>query len=221
MINVLMNFKSDISSDLFYNKLKDIIKKDMKIVVILFSFFEEEILTKEEYDKHYENIIEAFKNIYSRYGINDISIINYYSDTKESALNKINNADIVVLPGGAPDQFMNRLNEFDLIDKSLYENKIIIGSSAGAMIQLDVFHISPDRDYKKYSIHNGLGLLKNIKVEVHYNKRLKQIISFNKTIKRYEEIGFLIPNGSGLIYKDNKYILLNKTKVVTKYLEKR
>ena len=52
-----------------------------------------------------------------------------------------------MLTGGAPDLMMKRIKEKKL--KKLIKNYkgIMIGYSAGAMIQLDSYHISPDEDY--------------------------------------------------------------------------
>ena len=49
-----------------------------------------------------------------------------------------------------------------------------MGPSAGTMIQFDTFHISKDHDYKKFSIHKGLGFIKDFGVEVHFRRRRQQ-----------------------------------------------
>ena len=47
-------------------------------------------------------------------------------------------------------------------------NALIIGASAGALIQIDHYHITPDDDYPIYQYQRGLGLVNGFEVEVHY-----------------------------------------------------
>src|SRR5690606_33692111 len=124
------------------------------------------------------HIVEPFKP----YGIKEenISWILYDKDTKETAKKKIEAADIIFLPGGAPDLFIERLKQYDLIEFLRNQDKIFMGPSAGTMIQLNWFHISPDPDYKKFMMWDGLGLIKDFGVEVHYNRRRQQ----KKAIRR-------------------------------------
>ena len=43
-----------------------------------------------------------------------------------------------------------------------------MGASAGAMLQLEKYHITPDDDYDTYGLWQGLGLVKGLDLEVHY-----------------------------------------------------
>ena len=63
---------------------------------------------------------------------------------------------------------MERLYEFELVDILRNLDGIVLGCSAGAMIQLEEYHISPDRDYPSFGYYNGIGWLKDFYVEVHY-----------------------------------------------------
>ncbi len=55
-----------------------------------------------------------------------------------------------------------------------------IGSSAGAMIQIAKYHITPDEDYNTFTYNKGLNLIKDFDIEVHYEGTEVQ----NKYIKR-------------------------------------
>jgi peptidase E len=183
----------------------------MSIAVVKFSFFNRDIHNALEYTQNYGwEFEQKIYDIYSRYGIDDIMFIDYYSSTHEDAKEIIDECDIVIFPGGAPDEFMDRLREFGLDDKRLYESKIVIGSSAGAMIQLDLFHITPDGDYSFYQEHQGLGLINNFKIEVHYVKRFRTYLSIKKVYKKYHLPIYLVPDGSGLIVDNHQVTRINK-----------
>jgi hypothetical protein len=95
--------------------------------------------------RYYESIIAPFLN----YGIKEENInwINYFKDTTENSKIKIKNSNIIFFTGGLPDKMMIRLKEFNLIDDIENFKGVIIGSSAGAMIQISEYHITPDEDY--------------------------------------------------------------------------
>ncbi|MCI9642955.1 MAG: type 1 glutamine amidotransferase-like domain-containing protein [Eubacterium sp.] len=88
--------------------------------------------------------------------------------------------DSEVITGGRPDRMMDRIKEFDLVDILRKHNRIVMGYSAGAVIQLSEYHLSPDKDYKEFQYYDGLGYLDDFYLEVHYEKRKVQ----NKAIHR-------------------------------------
>ena len=110
------------------------------LCVVAFSFRDESVssiedrnlLYSKENGKFYFGIIDGFAS----YGISEknISFINYFADTKVSAVEKIKNADIVYFLGGLPNRTMERIKEFDLYDVLMKYNGIVMGYSAGAII---------------------------------------------------------------------------------------
>ena len=120
---------------------------------------------------------------FSPYGIQESSIQWIYYDTPtEEAIQMIKKSDILYFPGGAPDQMMERFKDKNLIQAIEEHQKIYIGSSAGAMIQFEDYHISADAEYPKFSYEKGLNLLKGFSIEVHYRRRKKQKIRNEKGI---------------------------------------
>ncbi|WP_084301014.1 Type 1 glutamine amidotransferase-like domain-containing protein [Acholeplasma equifetale] len=215
MINILSS-RTIFHENRYYDILKKYINKKSKICVIAFSFFDNAFL-QENYEKEYSrpegkwylHIVEPL----SRFEVQEdnISWIIYHVDSKESAIEKIENADIIFLPGGAPDRFMDRLNEYELVPVlQKQENKIFMGPSAGTMIQFDWFHISKDRDYHKFSIHDGLGFVKDFGVEVHFNRRKQQKKSMRKVshmhprpIHALYDDGLMVIENGNIIYNDH------------------
>lgn len=205
MTNILLS-RSHFSK--FKEHLSTIILPSHKVVVIAFSFFAKQIRNKDEYDAFYHlegEYIQKINNEFSFYGINSkqITWISYFSNEKEEAFKKIKNADILYFPGGSPDEMMERINEWNLSEVIENHKKIYMGSSAGAMIQFQTYHISPDFDYKTFQIKNGLNLLNDFIIEVHYRRRIKQKKAMRKMRKTYLKPIYAIPDDGCLIFHNN------------------
>ncbi|MCD8028665.1 MAG: Type 1 glutamine amidotransferase-like domain-containing protein [Erysipelotrichaceae bacterium] len=201
MINVLLS-SYDIHETWAKDTITPLLHKDMKVLYIPFSFDESDMKNHEVFDKrrkmHEKGIFTAFHY----YDIDDIDYVNYFYDNHQSALSKIQNCDIIFLTGGFPDQYLDRLNDFDISDTIRNSNKIIIGASAGAMIQLDNYHITPDDDYPTYQYQNGLGLVSGFEIEVHYCHSDIQEEGLKRVIKEKRLPTYTIPNDGGLLIKD-------------------
>ncbi|MDE5995351.1 MAG: Type 1 glutamine amidotransferase-like domain-containing protein, partial [Eubacterium sp.] len=96
------------------------------------------------------------------------------------AAQKIENADIIYFLGGLPDKMMDRIKEFGLLDILKNYDGIVMGYSAGAVIQLAEYHLSPDDDYSEFAYYEGIPYLDNFYMEVHYQGTAVQ----NESIKR-------------------------------------
>ena len=219
MINILMSRSSALVEDWSKDELNKILKPNMKVVVLGFSFFGN--LTLEEYFLTYGTGSEYFTKIndnFSEFNISEVNWIYYYQTKHDEALDLINNADILYLPGGAPDLMYERIKEKELLEALKTFKGIVIGSSAGAMIQLEKYHISKDNEYFKFSEHKGLGYINEFFIEVHYNRRRKQKSSMRKMRKKYLKPIYTIPDDGMVIVKDSKIITLNQAK---KYYNKK
>ncbi|EPZ54469.1 peptidase S51 family protein [[Clostridium] sordellii ATCC 9714] len=67
---------------------------------------------------------------------------------------------------------MDRLKEFKIIEDIENYKGIVMGSSAGAMVQVAQYHITPDKDYDTFSYNEGLNMITDFDIEVHYKKHL-------------------------------------------------
>ncbi|MDR2867327.1 MAG: Type 1 glutamine amidotransferase-like domain-containing protein [Acholeplasmatales bacterium] len=208
MLNILLNSKSNLKEESFFQVLKNYLHPGFKVCVFLFSFFTK---SNDEYD---DDFFRDMKDNFRLYGIleEDISFIDFYDWTPQEAIEELQAAQIIFLPGGSPTQLYERLKEFKLVDPQLYQNKIIIGSSAGAMVQLDYYHISVDRDYDHYQEHQGLGLIKNFKIEVHYKAKFSTWIAIRRSYKKFHKPILLMANGSGIVVDNQRLTYINKIK---------
>jgi cyanophycinase len=204
-----------------YDKFKEIIKSGSNVSVIPFSFHEEWIKNTDDWDKsydklkghHYGNIVMPFQT----YGIEEKNIvwINYFADNNDSAKEKVNSSDIIFFTGGFPDKIMNRLAEFDLINTIEQHKGIIMGWSAGAMMQCSDYYISPDKDYPEFSYAKGLNCIKDFAVEVHYKNTEVQNESIKKFIRETGKRVYTTAPQSAIIVDHGKATLLGNAKEVS------
>lgn len=164
------------------------------------------LLYSKEKGIYYRGIVSGF----TAYGIseNNIKFVNYFEDTKESAKQKIENADIVYFLGGLPDRMMDRIKEFGLVDVLRKHNGIVMGYSAGAVIQLSEYHLSPDHDYPEFQYYGGLGYLDDFYLEVHYENTKVQNEAIERVLAERGKTVYATALMSGGIIVDNGNIKL-------------
>ena len=219
MINILLE-GYEINAHWLYDDLKKYIFPNQSIAVIAFSFRDNEVKNSKDWDSlyskekgiYYNGIVDGF----TAYGISEdnITFVNYFKDTKESAMQKIQKADILYFTGGRPDRMMDRIKEFDLADVLRKHKGIIMGYSAGAVIQLSEYHLSPDKDYKEFQYYDGLGYLDDFYLEVHYEETAVQNEAIQRVIAERGKTVYATVLQSGAILVDNGNLkLLGDVKV--------
>lgn len=213
MLNILLE-GYDIDAPWLYDELKHYIKPEFSVAVLAFSFRDSSVRSLEDWNalygkesgKYYGGIVGGF----TAYGIpeENIRFINYFSDTKESAYQKIKQADIVYFLGGLPDRMMDRIKTFDLYDVLMKHDGILMGYSAGAVIQLSEYHLSPDDDYPEFKYYEGLSYLKDFYLEVHYEGTDIQKASIQRVLSERGKTVYATHLRSGAILADNGKIKL-------------
>ena len=220
MINILLNlynFHEKWAKD----KIEKYINYNDRVLIIPFSFNEgisNDMDWQSAYNKtngkYYKDIVEPFLG----YEITEenISWINYFKDTSESAKDKVRSSNIIFFTGGLPDKMMCRLKEFDLINEIESFTGIIMGSSAGAMIQIAEYHITPDKDYDIFSYNRGLNLINNFSIEVHYEETDIQKNSINKVLNEKTDTVYAIKDSGGIIVDNNLITLLGDIQIFSR-----
>lgn len=213
MVNILLE-GYDIDASWLYDELKKYIKPTHSVAIVAFSFRDSRVksltdwnlLYSKENGKYYDGITGGFAS----YGIpeENITFVNYFADTKESAAQKIEKADIVYFPGGLPDRMLDRIKEFDLYAPLMKHDGIVMGYSAGAVIQLSEYHLSPDEDYPEFRYYHGLPYLNGFYMEVHYEGTDIQNESIQRVIAERGKTVYATALGSGAIVIDNGNIKL-------------
>lgn len=147
----------------------------------------------------YDNILRPF--LAYGYDEKDIDWLNYYDGRNH--VEQIENATLLFFTGGMPEKAIRRMEELGITNAVKSFNGVLMGASAGAMLQLDVYHITPDEDYDRYELCNGLGLVKGIDLEVHYlatdlqNECTKRAVCEHNlpVYQMWHEGGLIVDNG--------------------------
>ena len=184
------------------------IKSHHQVTILALSHFEHQFNNHETYmsfyskgGEYYDKMVQAF----IPYDISEAQIHWIYEgiDTKEEAIQKIQSSDILYFPGGAPDLMMRRIEQLGIKEAIEAHQKIYIGSSAGAMIQVKNYHISKDYDYPRFSYESGLNLIDDLSIEVHYRRRKVQKSAMRKVFRSYQHPIYIIPDDGALIICDH------------------
>lgn len=213
MINILLE-GFDIGASWLHDELQNYVKPDHRVAVVAFSFRDSRVrslsdwntLYSKESGKFYRGIVGGL----SAYGIREenISFINYFTDTKETATEKIKEADIIYFLGGLPDRMMERIEEFDLYGALMAHDGIVMGYSAGALVQLAEYHLSPDDDYPEFIYCEGLPYLKDFYLEVHYEGTAEQHASIRRVLSERGKPVYATALQSGAILVDRGTVKL-------------
>lgn len=220
MVNILFS-SYNFNEKWAKGSMEKYIKCNDKVLVIPFSFGENISNNMDWQDayskgngKYYNTIVLPFLS----YGIGEENIdwINYFKDTEESAKKKVRNSDILFFTGGLPDKIMHRLKAFDLINEIESFLGVIIGISAGAMIQIEDYHITPDKDYDTFSYNRGLNLIRDFDIEVHYEDTEIEKNYINKVLNERTDSVYAIKDTGGIIVDNNAITLLGDTQIFSR-----
>lgn len=216
MINILLS-KYNFNEKWCYEKLKDIIMPNHKVLIMALSFDDNKIKNNEDwqdvynerYGKYYNDVVNPFID----YGIKeeDIKWVNYFIDKEEEIKECILQSNILFFTGGLPDKMMEKIEELEISDYIKEFEGIVMGASAGAMMQIDEYHISPDnKDYYEFTYNKGLGLIKDFGIEVHYKGSEIEKNYINKAVREQNRVIYAIENTGGIILDSNTLELLGE-----------
>lgn len=199
MVNILFDCPNE---GAFYEELKDYVPRGGRVCVVALSYYDDVVYDAASFARVHGvggGIYEETLATFSAFGISreKISFINYFTDTKESAEEKIAAADILYFPGGLPDRMMERIGDMGIADALRAHDGLVMGYSAGAVIQLDRYHLSPDADYPAFGYYRGLGYLSGFAIEVHYEGRATQNASIARVLRERALPVYVTHTGKG------------------------
>lgn len=219
-IHIMAN-SGEIDSKWMYPVLKDKIHPTDEVCVLALSFFDD-TNNIEDWNKQFKKGVgiwyRANTDVFFRYGIKESQIhwVNYFTDSREEILKKIQNSNILMIPGGAPDLFMKRIKALKLKKVLKQYRGLMIGYSAGAMVQLDRYHITPDRDYPDFSYQSGFGSLSGFDIEVHYHASNHQKEYIQKVIDEKKLDVYAIYEDGALWIENNQIHMFGKVDLYEK-----
>ena len=210
MVNILLE-GYEIDRPWLYGELRNYIHPNSRVAVIAFSFRDVRIPDANAWNDfygvggiYYEGITRSLLS----FGISreNVTFLNYFSDTKEQAAEAVRQADILYFLGGLPDRMMERIREFDLYDVLMAHSGVVMGYSAGAVIQLAEYHLSEDKDYPKFGYYEGLPYLNDFYLEVHYEATEAQKSAIRRVLEERKKPVYATACMKGAVIVDNGVI---------------
>ena len=138
MYSVLLS-KIEYVFSLIKNRLKEIVNENMRVVVLPWAF-----PTELDYDRLINEYFKEGEKKYYKYinsllelGLKkeNITILNCYEKDTSNFKNIINNADILVLPGGNPEMFFSKVvQETEILYEIKHFKGGILCETAGACL---------------------------------------------------------------------------------------
>ena len=207
MVNILLN-TYEFQAPWAMEQLKDLLKPERRVCILTMSHGDE-IPNGDAWKRLYRpggEIYRVLTGAYGAYGIpeENIQFVSWYHDAAETALEKIGEADVLFLTGGLPDVFYDRLNQWGLVEPIQAFPGIVMGCSAGAMMQMAEYHTTPDEDYNAYGYYPGLGLLEGFEPEVHYAASQVQRESIARYLRERGKPVYTMTNQGGLLVRDGE-----------------
>lgn len=210
MINIL-HMENLSNEEWCFGTFKNYIHPTDKVLIIPFSFHQDEVLSSKDFDalyqphtgKYYASIMEGFNS----YGIpaSQVDWMHYFSaEDKAKAKELVSKADIIYFTGGLPDQLKERLIEFDLVEALEKFDGLIMGFSAGAMIQFNRVHVTPDDDYDHYFYMKGLNILHGFDIECHFENTPVQKEAIQQAINDYHLPVYAIGDKEAVIVENGQ-----------------
>lgn len=208
--HVLMN-TSMIDEKWCYPALKKWIEPDDEVCVLAFSFFDDTKNLSDwnrQYKKGQGIFYRTNTDVFFKYGLKESQIhwVNYFIDNEEDMKKAIQSSSVLMLTGGAPDLMMKRIREKKLLKVLKHYQGLIIGYSAGAMVQLAEYHITPDEDYPDFSWQKGIGWISDFDVEVHYHGSKTQKEGIERALREGKRPVAAIDEKGGLAVDEKKNI---------------
>ena len=216
MINVLLNYYN-FDESFARPHLESIFSSKPRVLILPLAYRETQATDYDSFlsiygkgGEKYDNILHPFLSY--GYAEQDIAWLNPYDGSNHLA--QIQNADLLFFTGGMPEKALARMEQLGITDAVKNFNGVVMGASAGAMLQLETYHITPDEDYAEYGVWRGLGLVRGIDLEVHYLGTDIQKQCTARAVRELNTTVYQMWHEGGLLIRDNKITVMGSVEVV-------
>lgn len=190
--------------------LSPLIRPNMRACIVALSFRCGMTEAEAETGRHRHMLLPAF----AHYGIpgDHVSLIDWFHDTPESAQRKIQESDILFFTGGWPDHMMPRLHQWGLVPLIEGFPGLIMGCSAGAMVQFSEYFITPDEDYDRFSYEKGMNFIHDFYMAVHFCDAPEQLEGINRVRRERRRPVFAVYNDGALLVNGDEVTIMGHVK---------
>ncbi len=218
MINILCSY-SNFDESWGYSAIEPYLSASDEVCVLPLEhqdgWLSEEVSLRNVYQKGadaYETLVRPLR----AFGIKDQQI--HWvddSDTIVSTKEKIKNSNVLILLGSHPVDMIERIEDLQIKDELRNYDGVMIGISAGAMIQLDLFHMTADY-FEEFSFGEGLGVISGFDVDMHYQPESEHLYAMIRAIEDQDLAVVCCPEKSMMIIDGDHYELAGDAFVVSR-----
>ncbi|MGL4624779.1 MAG: Type 1 glutamine amidotransferase-like domain-containing protein [Culicoidibacterales bacterium] len=207
MMQLLLS-QNNFDSDWAFRQLTPHLKPGTKVLILPFSFSSKLLKTSRDWEQSYGKNGTYYHDIvapFLKYGIfeSDIKWVNFFEDSPEKIIDLMNKCEVVFLPGGLPQQLQERIIKKELVEALRTIPKLVIGVSAGALVQLPYYSVSPDRKFKHFEALSGLAITDlPFLIEVHYSATDRQQEFIRCALAETTHLVYALSNSGGLFITD-------------------
>lgn len=149
---------------------------------------------------------------------NNVMVCDCYNDKKEKLVEIIEESNILLFPGGNPEMLFSKvLHQTEILYNIKHYDKIIIGESAGAVMQFKRYFITKENNFYQYfAFYDGFGIVDDpFYLDVHTKKDDEYQRFLKKVVKDYKKNIYAIYDDGCLIYnrKINKVVFKNNVDI--------
>lgn len=197
------------------DRLKEILFPHYKVAILPWAFPVELDSDKllHEYFKKGDKRYNRYVNVLLSLGIleENIFVCDCYGDSLK-VKKMIQQSDVLLLPGGNPEMLFQKVaHDTDLFYDLKYYKGILIGESAGALLQFKRYFITAKNNFYKYfAFYDGFGVIDDsFYLDVHsssnslYVRKLKHVAREKKCM-----VYALFEDGAIIYHRDSKKIEL-------------
>lgn len=133
----------------------------------------------------------------------NILIGDCYNHSKEELKKMINKVDILLLPGGNPEMFFQKVTHAkELLYDIKYFKGLIIGESAGCVLHLKRYFITAKNNYYKYfAWYDGFGIIDDpFYIDVHSTKNKPYLTKLQKIATEKKKSVYAIFDDGAIVF---------------------
>ncbi len=217
MINILCSY-SNFDEAWGYASIEPYLHHEDEVCILVLEHSDgwayEDLSLRDAYESGaaaHETLVRPFR----AFGIADSQIHVVSQDNSISTIqDRIRHSDVLVLFGSHPNAMIEAVEDLQIRDAILRHKGVVMGISAGAMVQLDLFHMTSDY-FDEFSFGEGLNLIGGFDVDIHYQPETEHLYAMIRSIEDLGRSVVCIPQKGMMIVDGDHYELVGEAFVVS------
>lgn len=156
----------------------------------------------------WQEYMPAYTKVLNKHGISNYVYFALSKNPTDDQLYQLENCTGIIICGGDTELYQNYIVETpvgDIIRNRFYEGVPVAGFSAGALVSCEHCVISPENTAQQQLYLNGLGLISDCVISVHFTE-YEEEKNLIEAISKLQVTGYGIDENSGLYVRSGQLI---------------